>query len=80
MRSVLGWILRLYLGIGLVLGGMLFASQTMQSAMAAPETDELVHETMVAAVKGSLRVLYWAPSIYEQVVVRNADPVNWAIN
>jgi hypothetical protein len=80
MRSVLSWLLRLYLGIGLVLGAMLFASQTMQSAMAAPETDELVHETLVAAVKGGLRVFYWAPSIYEQVVVRSADPVNWAIN
>ena len=29
MRSVLSWIVRLYFGIGLVLGVMLFASHTM---------------------------------------------------
>ena len=80
MRSVLAWLVRLYFGIGLVLGVMLFASHTMQSAMAAPETDVLLKDTAVGAVRGGLRMFYWAPSAYEHIVARNADPVNWVIN
>tara|TARA_R110002096_G_scaffold107646_4_gene235811 strand:- start:1014 stop:1256 length:243 start_codon:yes stop_codon:yes gene_type:complete len=80
MRSVLSWIVRLYFGIGLVLGVMLFASHTMQSALAAPETDVLVKDAAVGAIRGGLRVFYWAPSAYEHVVVREADPLNWVIN
>jgi hypothetical protein len=80
MRSLLGWLLRIYFGIGLVLGVMLFASHTMQSAMAAPETDVLIKDATVGAVRGGLRIFYWAPSVFENVIVRKADPLNWAIN
>lgn len=80
MRSVLAWIVRLYFGIGLILGVILFASQTMQSAMAAPETNVLISQSVVAGVRGGLRVLYWAPSAYDHLVVRQTDPVNWALN
>lgn len=80
MRSLLAWIARLYFGIGIVLGVMLFASHTMQSAMAAPEPDELIRDAGIGAVRGGLRIFYWAPSLYENVWLRKDDPMNWAIN
>ena len=80
MRSVLGWLLRLYFGIGLVLGVILFASHTMQSAMAAPPSDVLIKDAIQGAARGGLRIFYWAPSAYEHLVVRKTDPLNWVIN
>ena len=80
MRNLLGWLIRLYFGIGLLLGVMLFAAHTMQSAMAAPAADALVRDAMVGAVRGGLRIFYWAPSAYEHVVKREEDPLNWLIN
>jgi hypothetical protein len=80
MRNLLAWVIRLYFGVGIVLGVMLFASHTMQSAMAAPATDELVRDAMVGAVRGGLRIFYWAPSAYEHVIKREEDPLNWIIN
>jgi hypothetical protein len=80
MRNLFAWLIRLYFGIGLVLGVMLFASHTMQSAMAAPQTDQLVRDATVGALRGALRIFYWAPSAYEHVVKRAEDPVNWIIN
>jgi|GEM_PF-5219990 len=80
MRNLLAWLVRLYFGIGLVLGVLLFASHTMQSAMAAPPGDQLIRDALTGAVRGGLRIFYWAPSAYEHILKREEDPINWVIN
>ena len=79
MRTLSAWLGRLYFGVGLVLGVVLFASQTMHAVMAAPPTDELIREAGSATVRGGLRILFWAPSLYERVVKVGINPVNWLI-
>lgn len=80
MRTIITLILWLYFLPGALLGVALFAMQALQSAMGAPPPMELAADVGSALVQGLLRMAYWLPSVYENVVVNGVPPLQWALS
>ena len=80
MRIILTVILWLYFLPGALLGAAMFAMQALQSAMAAPPPMELATSVGWALVQGLLRVGYWLPSLYENVLLNSVPPLQWALS
>jgi hypothetical protein len=78
MRTVLG-LVKLYLGIGVVLGFLLFGSVVMHSAMVVPPMSEVVSAAGQGAIKGTIRAVMWAPDLYRRVVAGDETILTWLL-
>lgn len=79
MKSLLNALMWVYFLPGLILGAVKFGMKTLEVAMAAPEPAVLAEAVGMAAVQGFLRMLYWVPSVYENVVVNGIEPLTWLL-
>lgn len=78
MRTVLG-LVKLYLGIGVVLGFLLFGSVVVHAAMVVPPIGELVGAAGEGAIQGAIRTVMWAPDLYQRVIAGEETILTWLL-
>ena len=77
--GILFSLVRLYLGIGLLLGIVTFGSHVVHAAMGTPPSGELLAAAGSGAIQGLIRMVMWAPSLYNEVIAGNRDPIYWLL-
>lgn len=76
---VLKSLIYLYLIVGLAFGVARFGWGALVSAMAESEESAFVAGVFAAAADGGQRVVFWAPSLYTEVIQGRRDFFDWML-
>lgn len=69
----------LYLVVGLAFGIARFGWGAVVAAMAEPEESQFVAGVFAAAADGAVRVVAWAPTLVDEVVMKKGDFFEWML-
>lgn len=78
MRT-LKFLITLYVVIGLGFGIARFGWGAVVAAMAEPEDSAFYAGVFAAAADGGLRIVTWAPTLFNQVIMGGGDFFEWML-